>query len=465
MLGELLLEVVDVEAVVTALVQDAEDLASSPFTSSPPYSAFLPTSVLPANSAVLLAATRDSSPPWATAGPAAGAEHQRHALGDEVVLEHEAARLLVAALNGGIEAPRTASSPPPRRRRRAATSRQPRTEHELVLDLAAPRLERVRVHRVGVDDGVALFENPPVSGSGRGSQGCGLSCFTSAYSTTTLIVSLVTPWAVSPPLSAPSFHGTTQRGAARLGNAICLRLGVTVGVLLRGRGVHAGVHAARLRLGRAADRPDQRRRRQRPREQRDRGASACTSSRTTSHVRSPRRICSVIRSGAKYQGRGGGLQVTPAVECARTGTDEGRAMTMPSGIGAVDLMISFPKADAARTYDYLRATTAGRRRHHRGVPRRLHVQGRAQPARRGRRRDCHHPRARWTSGASPSAWSASAPTDRPRPEGAPGPVRRAASRSTPTTSPARSAASAPPRRSTTSRPSPRSLPGATRRCR
>jgi len=32
-------------------------------------------------------------------------------------------------------------------------------------------------------------------------------------------------------------------------------------------------------------------------------------------------------------------------------------MAMPSDVGAVDLMISFPKADAAKTYDYLRATT------------------------------------------------------------------------------------------------------------
>ncbi len=29
-------------------------------------------------------------------------------------------------------------------------------------------------------------------------------------------------------------------------------------------------------------------------------------------------------------------------------------MTMPTDIGAVDLMISFPVADHARTYDYLR---------------------------------------------------------------------------------------------------------------
>ena len=32
-------------------------------------------------------------------------------------------------------------------------------------------------------------------------------------------------------------------------------------------------------------------------------------------------------------------------------------MAMPTGIGAVDLMIGFPKADAAKTYEYLRATT------------------------------------------------------------------------------------------------------------
>ena len=29
-------------------------------------------------------------------------------------------------------------------------------------------------------------------------------------------------------------------------------------------------------------------------------------------------------------------------------------MTMPTDIGAIDLMISFPKADALETYDYLR---------------------------------------------------------------------------------------------------------------
>jgi predicted TIM-barrel fold metal-dependent hydrolase len=32
-------------------------------------------------------------------------------------------------------------------------------------------------------------------------------------------------------------------------------------------------------------------------------------------------------------------------------------MTMPTDIGAIDLMIGFPKADAAKTYDYLRQTT------------------------------------------------------------------------------------------------------------
>jgi uncharacterized protein len=32
-------------------------------------------------------------------------------------------------------------------------------------------------------------------------------------------------------------------------------------------------------------------------------------------------------------------------------------MTMPTDIGAIDLMISFPKADASKTYDYLRQTT------------------------------------------------------------------------------------------------------------
>jgi uncharacterized protein len=34
-------------------------------------------------------------------------------------------------------------------------------------------------------------------------------------------------------------------------------------------------------------------------------------------------------------------------------------MTMPTDIGAIDLMISFPKVDASKTYDYLRKTTHG----------------------------------------------------------------------------------------------------------
>jgi len=34
-------------------------------------------------------------------------------------------------------------------------------------------------------------------------------------------------------------------------------------------------------------------------------------------------------------------------------------MTMPTDIGAIDLMISFPKANASKTYDYLRQTTHG----------------------------------------------------------------------------------------------------------
>jgi predicted TIM-barrel fold metal-dependent hydrolase len=34
-------------------------------------------------------------------------------------------------------------------------------------------------------------------------------------------------------------------------------------------------------------------------------------------------------------------------------------MTMPTDIGAIDLMISFPKANASKTYDYLRETTRG----------------------------------------------------------------------------------------------------------
>ena len=34
-------------------------------------------------------------------------------------------------------------------------------------------------------------------------------------------------------------------------------------------------------------------------------------------------------------------------------------MTMPTGIGAIDLMIGFPKANASKTYDYLRQTTHG----------------------------------------------------------------------------------------------------------
>ena len=34
-------------------------------------------------------------------------------------------------------------------------------------------------------------------------------------------------------------------------------------------------------------------------------------------------------------------------------------MTMPGDIGAIDLMISFPKSNASKTYDYLRETTRG----------------------------------------------------------------------------------------------------------
>jgi len=34
-------------------------------------------------------------------------------------------------------------------------------------------------------------------------------------------------------------------------------------------------------------------------------------------------------------------------------------MTMPTDIGAIDLMISFPKSNASKTYDYLRETTHG----------------------------------------------------------------------------------------------------------
>jgi predicted TIM-barrel fold metal-dependent hydrolase len=34
-------------------------------------------------------------------------------------------------------------------------------------------------------------------------------------------------------------------------------------------------------------------------------------------------------------------------------------MTMPTDIGAIDLMISFPKSNASKTYDYLRETTRG----------------------------------------------------------------------------------------------------------
>ena len=34
-------------------------------------------------------------------------------------------------------------------------------------------------------------------------------------------------------------------------------------------------------------------------------------------------------------------------------------MTMPTDIGAIDLMLSFPKANASKTYDYLRQTTRG----------------------------------------------------------------------------------------------------------
>ena len=61
-------------------------------------------------------------------------------------------------------------------------------------------------------------------------------------------------------------------------------------------------------------------------------------------------------------------------------------MTMPTDIGAIDLMISFPKSNASKTYDYLRETTHGDDESTKEFPAGLHVQGRAQQARRGRRR-------------------------------------------------------------------------------
>ena len=64
-------------------------------------------------------------------------------------------------------------------------------------------------------------------------------------------------------------------------------------------------------------------------------------------------------------------------------------MPMPAGVGAVDLMIGFPSANARSHYDYLRAMTKDAGVDD-GVPRRLHVQGRPQPLRRGRRPDRGH---------------------------------------------------------------------------
>ena len=84
-------------------------------------------------------------------------------------------------------------------------------------------------------------------------------------------------------------------------------------------------------------------------------------------------------------------------------------MTMPTDIGAIDLMIGFPMADAAKTYDYLRPTMLARRRATRGVPGRVHVQGRPEPPRRrGDRPRRDHARRDGPAAASTSGWSASA---------------------------------------------------------
>ena len=78
-------------------------------------------------------------------------------------------------------------------------------------------------------------------------------------------------------------------------------------------------------------------------------------------------------------------------------------MTMPTDVKAIDLMMGFPKVDAVKTYEYLRETTRGDDASTAEFPGRLHVQGRAEPPRRGAGRRRGHGRRDGPAAASPSA--------------------------------------------------------------
>ena len=84
-------------------------------------------------------------------------------------------------------------------------------------------------------------------------------------------------------------------------------------------------------------------------------------------------------------------------------------MTMPTDIGAIDLMISFPKADASKTYDYLRQTTHGDDESTTEFPAGYMFKDVPEPARRGRRRRRRHARRDGQVGRRHRAWSASGP--------------------------------------------------------
>ena len=85
-------------------------------------------------------------------------------------------------------------------------------------------------------------------------------------------------------------------------------------------------------------------------------------------------------------------------------------MTMPTDIGAIDLMIGFPKADAVEDLRLPAPDDARGGRVHQGVPRRATC-SRTCPTSSTRATTASRSRsARWTSGASTSAWSVRAPT-------------------------------------------------------
>ena len=84
-------------------------------------------------------------------------------------------------------------------------------------------------------------------------------------------------------------------------------------------------------------------------------------------------------------------------------------MTMPTDVGAIDLMIGFPKVDAAKTYDYLRQTHArARSAEHREFPAGYMFKDVPNQLDEGDDGVDGHASPRWTSGASRSAWSVSA---------------------------------------------------------